>query len=260
MYATELAFGKELAYEAGDVMRKYQSPTVSTNTKADASPVTIADTEINQLVLDRVAQRFPQHGVLGEEASNHNGEEFVWVCDPIDGTIAYINHIPTSMFSLALVRDGKPVVGVAYNPWTDELYAASEANGTFCNDKSVHVSSKDFGGGATIGASGNLGTPKMANEHVRLIEAIDGQAHVVNVLSVVFKGCLIAAGYIEGRVFVHPGAHDIAAVKIIIEEAGGKCTDLQGNEQRYDQPINGAILSNGVIHDKLITVYENSRN
>src|SRR5690606_9844225 len=94
-----------------------------------------------------------------------------------------------------------------------------------------------------------------------LVQRLRKQGVYVNaLLGLVHQGCLIAEGAIEGRIFLYNGAHDIAAVKLIIEEAGGKVTDLDGNEQRYDRPINGAIMSNGLIHDKLLEIYANSRH
>ena len=68
----------------------------------------------------------------------------------------------------------------------------------------------------------------------------------------VYQCCLVARGKLEGRIFPGEGAHDIAAVKLIVEEAGGRVTDIEGNEQRYDRPIRGAIISNGVVHDDLL--------
>ena len=75
---------------------------------------------------------------------------------------------------------------------------------------------------------------------------------VTAVPGAVFRGCLVAEGRVDGWLFAGAGAHDIAAIKVIIEEAGGRVTDITGSEQRYDRPLNGAIISNGAIHDELV--------
>ncbi len=92
-----------MAKRAGELMKQFYRADQKVEVKNDNSPVTIADKTINQELISRVKERFPDHGVLGEEASWHEDRDIVWVCDPIDGTVAYILHLPTSMFSLALV-------------------------------------------------------------------------------------------------------------------------------------------------------------
>jgi myo-inositol-1(or 4)-monophosphatase len=255
-YDVELTFAKELAYEAGEIMKKYYRGDQQVEIKKDESPVTIADKTVNNLVIEYVQSKFPDDGVLGEEASWEPRRKRLWVCDPIDGTVAYIMRIPTSMFSLALVEDGRPIVAVTYNPWTDELYSAVIRQGAYRNEQKIFVSDKKWGPGVCIAASN--GSP--VNNPMYKDSLKEQNIKVVDFQGGVCKGCLIAEGAIEARIFMHNGAHDIAAVKLIIEEAGGKVTDLEGNEQRYDRPINGAIMSNSLIHDKLLELYANSRH
>lgn len=257
VFSTELAFAKELAYEAGEIMKKYFRADQQIEIKDDNTPVTIADKTVNDVVIEKIRSAFPDDGVMGEEASWHTNRERLWVCDPIDGTIGYTMRIPTSMFSLALVIDGKPVLAVAYNPRVDELYYAVQDGGSFMNGQPIKVSSKAWGEDTRITTSSHEGIFR-SKELVQSLK--DQKVYVHALLGLVHQGCLIAEGAIEGRIFLYNGAHDIAAVKLIIEEAGGKVTNLEGNEQRYDQPINGAIMSNGLIHNKLLEIYENSRD
>jgi len=245
-YEKELAFAKKVAGEAGLIMQKYYRADQQVETKSDDTPVTIADKEVNQLIIDRVKAEFPDHGVLGEELIYKSEREKLWVCDPIDGTPAFIYHIPTFMFSLALVIDGVPTVGLAFNALTGDTYTAVKGEGAFRGDQPLRVSSRAWGKTSrVIGAFKNI-LPEQG-----LIER--GVKTIVG-YSVVFKGCLIAEGSVDGRVWDGNGAHDIAAVKLIVEEAGGKVTGLDGNEQRYDRPINGAVMSNGIIHEELLNL------
>jgi fructose-1,6-bisphosphatase/inositol monophosphatase family enzyme len=100
------AFAEELARAAGELMRGHYRLEYTVEQKSDLTPVTEADHLVNELVIDRVQQMYPEHGVLGEEASHNLGADWLWVCDPIDGTAAYMTRVPTSAFSLALVHDG----------------------------------------------------------------------------------------------------------------------------------------------------------
>lgn len=246
-YEKELIFAKEMAQLAGDIMKKYYREDQHVEIKSDMTPVTIADKAVNNMLVEKVKKQFPAHGVLGEEESWNADRESLWVCDPIDGTPAFIYHIPTSMFSLAFVVDGRPKVAVAYNAFTGDLYQAVIGEGSYLNDQRIGVSQRVWGNARLAGSSD--GAVDGIAQRDALVE--EGNK-VINSYGAVFKGCLIAEGSLDGRVFVHKSAHDIAAIKLIIEEAGGRVTDLDGNEQRYDQNINGAIMSNGLVHNELV--------
>lgn len=258
-----LEFAKNIAHKAADIMRKYYRIDQQVTLKLDRTPVTIADTEVNSMLIEEVQQRFPEHGVLGEEESWQAAKDELWVCDPIDGTVAYSLHMPLSMFSLAFVVKGRPVVAVAYNPWTGDMYSAVKDQGAFRNETPIQVSTRPWNQALLAGSSGGARSKEVVDQVSSFNQLKAEGVVVVNVSGTVFKGCLIAEGSLDGRTFLHSGAHDVAALKLIIEEAGGKVTDLQGNEQPYSQPLNGAIMSNGVIHQQLqdlVAQHENSRD
>jgi fructose-1,6-bisphosphatase/inositol monophosphatase family enzyme len=249
-----LAFAVSIARAAGDIMRDYSLRSdKGVETKPDGTPVTAADKAINQLLIDRVMETYPEHGVLGEEDSWQATRSQLWVCDPIDGTVAFMYGIPTAMFSLALVIDGTPIVAVTYNPATDQLYTATRGGGAFCNERRIHVSTNTITRWALV-----IG-PSMSQSRARtsLFDRLQqsGLAYIRPLYGGVFRHCLIAEGKAEADMWGGSGAHDIAAVKLIVEEAGGKVTDMSGQQQRYDAPLQGAIVSNGNdgIHNLLIT-------
>lgn len=254
-YQKELEFAKSMAHDAGEVMEKYYRIDQGVEIKSDSTPVTIADTEINNLLIERVKMEFPEYGVLGEEASWNEDRETLWVCDPIDGTPAFIYHVPTFMFSLALVVNGEPVLGLAFNAMTGDTYRATKGAGAFLNDKTINTSTRKWNDEARLAGSSDGAVDGMSSAAALREQGIK----VVNSFGAVFKGCLIAEGSLDGRVFIHNGAHDIAAIKLLIEEAGGKVTSLDGNEQRYDRRINGAVMSNGLIHDELLQLVREAR-
>jgi fructose-1,6-bisphosphatase/inositol monophosphatase family enzyme len=246
-----LRWAEALARDAGAIMREYFALSdKQIETKSDNTPVTIADKKINDLLIERVAKDFPEHGVLAEEGSANADRQKLWVCDPIDGTQGFILGVPTAMFSLAFVVDGVPLAAVMYEPLLDKMYTALKGEGAFLNGAPTRVSAQNSLQNARIGITGGA---KQVLKHESFFSEINAAGvESVFVYGNVFKGSLVACGRIDGFVFPGRSAHDIAAEKLVIEEAGGKVTDLDGNEQRYDGKIRGAIVSNGLVHDELV--------
>lgn len=246
-----------IAREAGGIMKKYFKFGMEADWKEDATPVTVADKEINAMVIGEIKKNFPSHGVKGEEESSFGIEdEYLWVCDPIDGTIPYSHGIPTSVFSLALVKSGEPILGVVYDPFIDRLFFAQKGNGAFMNDKKISVKNRDGDSRKTVGAEWWSNAPfKMPN----LLRNLSEDNFIVSTpVCIVYSAMMVSVGEFVGAVFCGNTAHDIAAVKIIVEEAGGKVTDLFGNEQKYNQPIKGAVISNGKLHKELVDIVKKS--
>lgn len=248
-----LEFAKSLAYEAGSIMKKYFGQNPDSKLKEDATIVTIADTEVNSMVIARVQASYPDHAVDGEEESDLKESDHVWVCDPIDGTNPYAMQLPISVFSLALVVDGKPIVGVIYDPFCDKLYSAAVGKGAQMNDEPLHVSTQGFGAKARVNVDW---WPDAEYDILTQMRDMSLREHVylLSPGSTTHMAALVAEGQFVASVF--PGTKgknvDIAAAKVIVEEAGGKVTDLFGNEQRYDGDLKGALVSNGVVHDAIL--------
>ena len=244
-------FAVWMAKEAGKIMKGYFSIGMERMEKEDTSPVTKADLEINSLLIKKVSELFPTHSVLGEEESKMiDGSEYVWVCDPVDGTIPYSLGLPISTFSLALVKNGEVVLGVVYDPFCDRLFYAEKGKGSFLNDKKIHVS--DYATLEKARIEYEMWNRSKYDFQPLVNELKKYNAVLLHLASVVNPSVLVAAGEFAAVIFPHTTVHDIAAIKIIVEEAGGKVTDIFGNEQRYDQSINGAIVSNSILHNKLV--------
>lgn len=248
-----LKFAQELAREAGDIMLSYFDTDMNSRKKEDESLVTIADEEINQLVIERVREKYPEHAVFGEEASTKNKSEYLWVCDPIDGTVQFSKGVPLSVFSLALVYDGVPIVGVILDPFTNRLYHAIKEEPAYLNSEEIKTNTNDLSRDSII----NVEWWPEANFFLGDIskKLSRGSSCWVLALGVVIQGGIqVARGRYDGCIFAGTKRKsiDIAALKVIVESAGGKVTDIYGNEQRYDGDIKGAIISNGKIHDELV--------
>jgi len=251
-----LAFAKDVAKEAGAILLNYfdiSPDALDVQLKQDSSPATIADREVNQLVIDRVAAAFPDHGVLAEEGSVDAHRKQLWVCDPLDGTKTYIIRIPTALFSLAFVVDGQPEVAVINDPFQAKIFSAVRGRGAWANDQPIHVSTHENLQGAKIAVSSSY--PDMQKRRQLFDDFVaHNDVKIVVESGNVFKSTLVASGHVDGYIFPGRSAHDMAAAKLIIEEAGGKVTDLRGDEQRYDSSIFGAIVTNnnGDIHDEIV--------
>ena len=248
-----LEFAKEVARGAGEITRKYFSGENGAGSKYDQTIVTKADTEINTYLISRVREVFPTHAVDGEE-EQFGSSEYIWVCDPVDGTAMYARHIPVSVFSLALVKDGKPIVGVIYDSFTDNMYCATLGGGAFLNGEPIHVNALPFSGMRTIV---NLDMWPDAEYNLwEVYRELGKKTYLVGLGSIINAAARVANG--DFTAAIYPGTKhkncDIAAAKIIVEEAGGKVTDLFGREQRYDGDINGALITNGVVHAEALEI------
>ena len=248
-FTIELAVAKDIARKAGIVMLRYFDNDKATEIKADNSPVTVADKEINRLVIDELSKHF-HDGVIGEEESTATyGAGRRWICDPIDGTKGYIVGLPTAMFSLGFIIDGVPILGVAYDPFLDRLYTALRGDGSYCNDMRLHVSSKGLSGQYV----GLTSSPKRTPLYKDFIERLskDG-ADFASFSGGVYKMCLVARGSLVGYLDAGLNPHDTAAGQLIVEEAGGTVTDFKGNALEYNHTFKGALFSNTLVHLELL--------
>ena len=249
----ELAIAKDIARKASSIMLEYFDGEQRMESKADNSPVTIADTMINRLVIEELQKDFNDVIIGEEESTGEYGMGRRWICDPIDGTKAYTWGVPTAMFSLALAVDGVPVLGVAYDPFLDRMYEARKGSGSFCNGTKLSVSSKGIAEGYTAISSSVY---KIVHKPEAVLALEQKGAQLSSFSGAVYKMCLVARGRMLGYADPKLNAHDIAASHVIVEEAGGRVTDIHGQTLDYSKPITSAILSNGVIHEDLIECYK----
>ncbi len=255
-----LDFAKKLAKEAGDIMYQNFLAGSTREWKDDRTPLTVTDTQINKLVIERVSEKFPDHSVLGEEESHNLGAELTWVCDPVDGTMPFSHGLPISTFSIALTEDGNPVTGVVYDPFMQRMFWANHGQGTFMNGERIKVAENQGMDNAFIDLEGFPSTkPVMKDDAAFRNIVVSSGAHATTFWSVILPSALVAAGQLTATIFNVPKPEDGAAIKVIVEEAGGKVTDLFGKEQRYDQPTKGFIASNGKIHQELVDMLEKFR-
>lgn len=250
-YEKELKVAKEIAGEAGATMRHYFRGDQQRITKDDGTPLTIADTTINRLVIERLEALFPDDGIIGEEESTTDyGMGRKWFCDPIDGTKAFTWGVPTAMFSLGLVVDGRPVLGVCYEPMLDQMYWAVEGGGAYRNGQELAVNQSDL----TDGILAISSSPRDYQGDSVVARLLESGATNAVFSGAVYKASAVADGRFVGYVETKVNAHDMAAIQVIVEEAGGRVSDLDGNKYDYTRPFKGTLVSNGLVHDELLRI------
>jgi myo-inositol-1(or 4)-monophosphatase len=249
------SFAIGLAKEAGDIIKKNFTLGMKKEWKEDNSPLTQTDLDINALAVESIKEKFSEHSVLAEEGSDFSGSgEYTWVCDPLDGTIPFSHGIPTCVFSLALTRNGESILGVVYDPFMDRMFFAEKGKGAFLNEEKISVSARD----SLKNTLFCVASGKAEVDMLPLVKALrDEGAKIIDFYSITYMGALVASGECGATIFQgvrleETKPHDTAALKIIVEEAGGKVTDLFGKEQRYDRNIRGHLASNGVLHETLL--------
>lgn len=253
IYNEYLKFAKDIAKHAGEIMLKYFNQDNGEKYKEDKTIVTLADREINSYLISQVREKYPNHAVDGEE-ERFGESKYKWVCDPVDGTAMYARHIPVAVFSLALVIDGESIVGVVYDPFTDTMYTAIKGQGAFKNGEKIKVNNYTLEDIRTVCHCDMWSKAKY--NVCNIFKELRKLTRLNDIGSITRASCCVATGDYSLAIFTgtkHKHC-DIAAVKVIVEEAGGKVTDLFGNEQRYDRSIKGALISNGKVHDEVVKV------
>lgn len=255
-----LAFAKRLANDAGDIMVAGFDTALDEEVKEDGTFVTKIDREINELVTKRVHATYPQHGLKCEESDGiaRGPDQLVWVADEIDGTLLYFMGLSLSVFSLALVRNGKPLFGVICEPLgrNRRIYEAVAGYPAYMNGKRINVNGQELGQGTVINYEWWPGAEE-GYEIAPDVHALS-RAHGVYALhlgSTIASGLLVARGKLAASVTaITKGKFmDVAALIPIIEGAGGYITDLAGASHVIDgSPINGALMSNGIVHNEVL--------
>jgi myo-inositol-1(or 4)-monophosphatase len=259
-YEAEAAFAADIAKQAGEIMKRYfRTDDIGTVWKGDHTPVTAADLEINKYVIDQVKEHFPTHGVLGEEESYESDRGALWVVDPVDGTQPFSLGIPISTFLLALVdrEEGQPVLGITYDPFLEEMYTAVRGMGAFLNGHSLRTSATETLVDSYVAVYGPaVRTETLDYTSGKLIDALTAeQVHTFRMSSGAYTGAKIATGQFASIIMGNGKPWDSAAIAILVQEAGGVATDLEGNSRRYDTTELGSVISaNQIIHEQILEI------
>jgi histidinol-phosphatase len=238
-----LAAAVEAARAAGEIAMKYYRGSFDVTIKPDQTPVTQADCEAEREIRGVLGRAFPDWGFLGEELGEEGAAEVRWIIDPIDGTKNFVRRIPFWAVLIALEERGEVTTGVVLNPVTDELYTARRGDGAFLNGERLRVSECDTMKSATVLHSG-LPLVRQAGWWDGFVRLFDAGERTRGFGDYYGYG-LVAEGKAEIYVEVDLKPWDIAPVKILVEEAGGRLTDFSNRPTIYDGTV---LASNGRLH------------
>jgi histidinol-phosphatase len=230
-----------------------QSDNILYSSKSDLSPVTAVDLEVEKVIREIILKTFPAHTIIGEEYGKEGDSisSFIWLIDPIDGTKNYVRGLRQFATQVAVFCDDVPVVGVSSAPALNELVVAYKGGGAFLNKKRIQVSSVKSISDSFISHGGIKYF--MKNKNLSQLVKLCEQGWSNRGFGDFWSYHLLADGRIEAMLEAETNLWDIAAVRLIVEEAGGKVTDLQG------YPITNSptsvLATNGLIHDKILNVF-----
>jgi histidinol-phosphatase len=245
----DLAFALQLADLADAItVERFQADDLVVETKPDLTPVTEADRAVERALRKRIGEERPGHGVVGEEFGADQAGGVRWILDPIDGTKNYLRGIPVWATLIALEREGRVEVGVVSAPALHRRWWAARGEGAFVDGRPIHVSRIAELSDAVLSHASFTSWEEhgLGEQFLTLVRSCwrtrgfgDFWSHM-----------LVAEGVVDLAVEPEVALWDLAALQVIVEEAGGRFTDLGGTPT----PAGGSVVTtNGRLHDQVLT-------
>jgi myo-inositol-1(or 4)-monophosphatase len=241
---------------AGEIQRQASRGTFEIRKKGTIDLVTEVDVAVEQMVRALIAERYPDHDVLGEELGGPGageGSRYCWICDPLDGTTNFAHGLPLFCSTIALEVDGELRVGAVYDPTRDELFTAIRGGGAFLNGEPIRVSTAATLIDSLLVTGFPYAVQEKLEEMIGLFGRFLSKARAVRRLgSAALDMCYVAAGRLDGFWEEGLNAWDIAGGVLIVQEAGGRITSLDGGP--FVLRSGRIIASNGLLHDEMRAV------
>jgi myo-inositol-1(or 4)-monophosphatase len=252
-----LATAVEIVLRAGDLQNEGRASGFRVAKKGEIDLVTEVDLACERMCRGVLAERFPDHDILAEELSSGPGEAarapYRWIFDPLDGTTNYAHGLPIFCSSLALEHDGEPIVGAIYDPSRRELFTAERGQGAFVNGAPLKTSATPELVDALLVTGFPYDMHVRGPEIVELFGLFLSRARAVRRLgSAALDLCYVAAGRFEGFWEQHLKPWDVAAGALVVTEAGGRITGMDGGV--FDPLAGHLVASNGLVHDAILAV------
>jgi len=257
-----LATAVEIVLQAGAIQLARRESGFHVDKKGTIDLVTEVDLECERMCRAVLAERFPDHDILAEEMSRDpqqpSTSTYRWVYDPLDGTTNYAHGLPIFCSSLALQIDGRTVVGAIYDPTRAELFTAERGAGAFLNGQRLHVSAAAELIDALLVTGFPYDVHKQTADLVAMFAAFLGRARAVRRLgSAALDLCYVAAGRFDGYWEQHLYPWDVAAGALIVTEAGGTVSGMDGSD--FDPAAAHLVASNGRVHTPMLNVINEVR-
>jgi histidinol-phosphatase len=239
----------EAARAAGEVALRYYRAGFDVTLKPDQTPVTAADREAERVIEHILTKLTPTCGFLGEEFGPRGPQDRRWIVDPIDGTRNFVRRIPFWATLIALEEQGEVTVGVIHNPVTGELYSARKGGGARLNGVPIHVSTTTALKEGHLLHAG-LDIMRTGGHWDGFLRLVDGTARQRG-FGDYYGYTLVAEGKAELYLEMDLKPWDLAACKVVVEEAGGRFTDFAGQPTIY---TGSSLVSNGRVHDAALAL------
>jgi myo-inositol-1(or 4)-monophosphatase len=243
----------EIAREAGALLMPYFRRRIGFEYKGDVDLVTDADRASEKLIIGRIRDKWPNHDLMGEEGSRReSGSDYKWYVDPLDGTTNFAHGFPVFCVSLGLEYKGELIAGVLYDPTRDELFAAEKGSGAYLNGARIYVSkTKDLC--EALLATGFPSHKRHKNPNIYFYHTITLKSHGVRRAgSAALDLANVASGRVDGFWEFNLNPWDTAAGVVLVREAGGVVTRMDGTPFRIDS--RETLASNGIIHQEVMDV------
>ncbi|MDP2630850.1 MAG: inositol monophosphatase family protein [Candidatus Uhrbacteria bacterium] len=247
--------GIKAAKAAGDELAKMFVRPKKYSKKSSYDLLAEADLRAETIIISTIQKAFPDHSIFSEEAGkDKNKSPFQWIVDPLDGTINFVSGIEEYAVSIALSYRKKPILGIIYQPYGKRLYVGEKGRGAFLNGKKMHVSVTPNIIDAVL-ASDNTKNVSTRQENYDLIAQLCSRVRHIRIM-----GCSalhlarLASGTIDAYIKTTFNYWDIAAGVVLIQEAGGRVSDLAGKP--LQEGSRGIIASNGSLHSQCIRLVE----
>ncbi|HLC93134.1 MAG TPA: inositol monophosphatase family protein [archaeon] len=247
----EIETAKLACIRAGDIAMKYFRTGIGADFKSDRSIVTKADVECEKKIRAVIANDFPSHGFLGEEGGMHGDQQNLWVIDPIDGTTNFFHGVEQFAVSVAFVKNGIVQCGCVYNPVTKNLYSAQLGKGAFLNKNKIHVSkTSDMLQSLLVSGFPYESESLKEKTYKSIIALRDNCQDIRRFGSASLDMCFVAHGICDGFFEYDLKPWDVAAAMLIVREAGGRVTDINGEEAGLNS--GHFLATNKVLHEGIL--------
>jgi len=249
-------FAVNLARKAGALLMEKFDHSLEIHYKGDINLVTEADKMSEILIMEAIRQNFPDHGILSEESPAISGKSKMrWIIDPLDGTTNYAHSYPVFCVSIALEKDGAIILGVIYDPTRQDTFVAVRGEGAQLNGKKLAVSETSDLTRSLLATGFPYDIRESEENNLNHFQTMAKKAQAIRRAgAAALDIAYVAAGRFDGFWELKLKPWDTAAASLILEEAGGKVTDLGGRPWNLLSP--NVLISNGRIHEQMVAVFK----
>ena len=245
----------DAAEAAGTLIRERWHQPKEIGYKGAIDLVTSADREAERSIVETLHKHFPQHSILAEEETDQVGTEVShrWIIDPLDGTTNFAHGYPQVCVSVALERDGEVILGLVYDPLRSECFRAAKGQGATLNGSPIRVSGVQELDKALLATGFPYDHREKADFYLAFFKAFTIRSQGIRRNgSAALDLCYVACSRVDGFWELKLRPWDTAAAALIVEEAGGRVSDLSGN--KFSIWGDETLASNGAIHDEMVSI------